>query len=77
MRVVNLSFIQGLTEDCSLEDSLSVVWRKASLYICIVGARIYMWSSKHLGEIFLLITKNMHLELLILVLFYAWEDVRI
>ena len=74
---MSLSFTQGLTEDSSPGDDLSVALtklcqrggREANSYM-IWGARKYMQSSKHLGKRLLLVTKNRYSKLIILVLFY-------
>ena len=45
-----------------------------SVYIHFLGAREYVQSSNHLGNRWLLFTKNGYLKLMILVLFPVWED---
>jgi len=43
-----------------------------SVYIHFLGAREYVQSSNHLGNRWLLFTKNGYLKLMILVLFWLW-----
>ena len=83
IKVVSLSFIQSLTEDSSLGDSFEEVLqrgrggaRKCMFFWGVGwggGTRKYKQSSLNLGKRLLLITKNRHLRLLILVLFYTWK----
>lgn len=81
---MSLNFIQGLTEDSSPGDDLSVALRKlcqrggreANSYM-ILGSRKYMQSSIRLGKRLLPVTKNRYSKLIILVLFYERQDARV
>lgn len=82
---MSLSFIQSLTEESSLGDSSEEVLQRgrgeARIYMVFFwggwgwggGTRKYKQSGLNLGKKPLLITKNKHLRLIILVLFYIWK----
>lgn len=83
VKVVSLSFIQGLTEDHSLGDSPSVALRKlirrggAEASMHMIFACGVCTVKKTTWQKIMLVKKNRNITLVISVFFYVWEDASI